>query len=223
MLIITLHKTQNITFKNGPIVVWNDSTRQKILWPCPSTIVWTQGANLFENFVKQFSVHSSWGWGWYMILHCKNCYTSWNLWSKMSKMQSILLRDTVEFAPCVNVKQQQAVAKSVPSIKVNILPIFDNMARMLLYSHNSTRQVYLQVDTKPPNLIYSSNCSMTTMNISILWLQDFHQRTYRVMLWLHVWAQIHILLLQWHATMIQTSCPWSLWSFLRHSARKQSE
>ena len=34
-----------------------------------------------------------------MILHCKNCYTSWNLCSKMSKMWSIFLRYTVEFAP----------------------------------------------------------------------------------------------------------------------------
>ena len=46
--------------------------------------------------------HSSWGQSWYMImmiLHVKNCYTSGNLCSKLSKMWSILLRNTGEFAP----------------------------------------------------------------------------------------------------------------------------
>ena len=37
------------------------------------------------------------GIGFYCYLHCKNCYTSWNLCSKMFKMWSILLRAGVEF------------------------------------------------------------------------------------------------------------------------------
>ena len=48
-----------------------------------------------------------------MILHCKNCYTSWNLCSKMSKMWSILLRDTVEFTPWFQLITLSSIRNSI--------------------------------------------------------------------------------------------------------------
>ena len=53
---------------------------------------------LYSNFL--FIHHEAEVGRAYMILHCKNCYTSWNLCSKVSKMWSILLRNTVKFTPC---------------------------------------------------------------------------------------------------------------------------
>ena len=50
---------------------------------------------LYSNFL--FIHHEAEVGVWFYIV--KNCYTSWNLCSKMSKMWSILLRNTVEFAP----------------------------------------------------------------------------------------------------------------------------
>ena len=70
------------------------------------------GCEFVWKFFIAIFCHLSWGWGWCIILHYKNCYTSWNLCSKMSKMLSILLRDKVEFAPwlCMIDSSQQANA-----------------------------------------------------------------------------------------------------------------
>ena len=63
--------------------------------------VWKFYMAIFYSFIMR--------WGWYagigLILHCKNCYrpTSWNLCSKMSKMWSILLHDTVKIRTLIKI------------------------------------------------------------------------------------------------------------------------
>ena len=82
---------------------WDDNFPAQLLQLYFNNLfIYLSGSKFIWKFCIAIHVafHSSWGHNSYMILHCKNCYASSNLCSKLSKLWSRLLRDICELGPC---------------------------------------------------------------------------------------------------------------------------
>ena len=92
--------------------------------------VWKFCMAIFCSFIMR--------WGWYRILHCENCYTSWNLCSKMSKMWSILLRGTVKIHTLIKIvyiKIQNESYHSFTTSEIRIVCLCQKLSREKGPSH----------------------------------------------------------------------------------------